>query len=37
MKINRDLYAMADKSEKKMLDTGKYMTTKYVLNYTLKR
>ena len=37
MKINRDLYAMADKSEKKMLDVGKYMTTKYVLNYTLKR
>lgn len=36
MKINRDLFAMADRAEKEMLNCGKYVQIKYVLDYKVK-
>lgn len=30
MKINRDIFANADRYEKKMLKSGKFVTTKYI-------
>jgi len=36
MKINRDLFSHADRAEKEMLYKGKYIQTKYVLDYKVK-
>ena len=33
MKIYRDLFSHADRAEKNILNQGKYMATKYVLDY----
>ena len=33
LKISRDIFAHADASERRFLDAGKYISTKYVLDY----
>ena len=37
MKINRDIFHTADKHEKKILNSKKFISTKYILNYRCKK
>lgn len=37
MKINRDIFSTADRHEKKILQDGTFIATKYILNYRCKK